>query len=145
MLINSTIVDLQIVLDTTFHRFILAKEEQWYSRESKEQCGDPDKCQTDTFQPRSRLLLVGDITKAVHNQGSESCTDTTTHLDAEGAAEGDQNAGRFNAGFPATKVNGETEHRERHRAGDAAADIGEYPGGDHQRDAVGGQLHEAPA
>ena len=76
--------------------------------------------------PQPSGCWFGDITKAVHNKGSESCTDTTAILMQKVLPEGDQNAGSFNAGFQRPKSTAKPEHRERYRTGDTAADIGEY-------------------
>ena len=83
------VMNLQIVLDALFHRFIFTKEEQWNGGECKEHGWHPDKRPANTVQTGGSLWLVGNIAKAVHNPGGEGGADTTAHLDAEGTAEGD--------------------------------------------------------
>ncbi len=58
--------------------------------------------------------MVGDIAKTVHDPGGESGAEATTHLDAEGAAEGDKNAGSLNTGLPGAEIDGEAQHGKRH-------------------------------
>lgn len=65
------VMNLQIVLDALFHRFIFTKEEQWNGGECKGTLA-PDKRPANTVQTGGSLWLVGNIAKAVHNPGGET-------------------------------------------------------------------------